>query len=101
MNIFLEEFAKEIGNEKIVLVMDGAGWHKSKGLKVPKNIEIIYLPPYSPELNPIEHLWLYIKQNTIKNKVFKTLKELEDVVCEFLQNLSEDVVKSVCRCFYL
>jgi len=58
--------------------MDGAGWHKSKNLIIPKNIQITILPPYCPELNPIERLWRYIKDNTIKNKVFETLKNLED-----------------------
>ena len=61
MNVFLGYIEKELGREEILLVMDGAGWHKSKGLKIPKNIEIIYLPPYSPELNPVERLWLYSK----------------------------------------
>ena len=53
MSIFLEEFAKVNKDQKIVIVMDGAGWYKSKKLIVPNNIRIIILPPYSPELNPV------------------------------------------------
>jgi transposase len=49
--------------------MDSAGWHRSKNLKIPQNIEIVFLPPYSPELNPVEKLWQYIKSNTIENKI--------------------------------
>jgi transposase len=96
MNAFLEHFTAFLGDEQIILIMDGAAWHKSKSLKVPKNIEILILPPYCPELNPVERLWLYIKQNTIKNKVFSTLQELKEVIYEFMNNLSVEVVKSVC-----
>ena len=76
--------------------MDGASWHKSKNLIIPKNIQIVLLPPYCPELNLIERLWKYIKNHTIKNRVFKTLENLEDEVCEFFRNLTKDIVISIC-----
>jgi len=95
MNVFLEELSEEI-KEDFILIMDGAGWHKSKDLIVPKNIQIVLLPPYCPELNPVERLWRFIKDNTIKNKVFETLLELELAVCEFVRNLSVDIVRSIC-----
>lgn len=101
MNIFLKEFSTFIKNKKIVIVMDGAGWHKSNKLKYPKNIRIIIQPAYSPELNPIEKLWQYIKDHTIKNRVYKTLKELEDRVCRFLQTLTTEIIKSVCGVSYI
>lgn len=97
MNVFLEELAKE-KKEKFILIMDGAGWHKSKDLKIPENIQIELLPPYCPELNPVERLWKYIKDNVIKNKIFETLTELEDKVCEFVRNLPADVVRGICGC---
>ncbi len=78
--------------------MDGAGWHKSKNLIIPKNIQIVLLPPYCPELNPVERLWRYIKDNTIKNKVFETLTELENLVCEFVGNLESEIIKNICLC---
>ena len=101
MNIFLREFSKENKDKKIVIVMDGAGWHKSDKLKYSKNIRIIIQPPYSPELNPIERLWQFIKNNTIKNRIYKTLKELEDAVCEFVKTLTSDIIKSVCGVSYV
>jgi transposase len=101
MNIFLEEFAKTVGNEKVFLVMDGAGWHKSKDLKIPSNITIIFLPPYSPELNPVERLWKYIKQHTIKNTIYDTLQRLEDTICQFLQKLQLSDIISICKTNYL
>jgi len=95
MNIFLEELSKEIKTD-LILIMDGAGWHKSKNLIIPKNIQIILLPPYCPELNPVERLWRFIKDNTIKNKVFETLENLEDEVCEFVKNLTKETVLKIC-----
>jgi transposase len=101
MNIFLQELAKQIGENRVIVVMDGAGWHKSKGLHVPLNIEIVYLPPYSPELNPVERLWQYIKRNTIRNRVYESIKCLEDNVCQFVANIRSDRLASVCSCDYL
>jgi transposase len=88
--------SKNLGSLEIILVMDGAGWHKSKDLNVPWNIQIIYLPPYCPELNPVERLWNYIKSNTIKNRIYDNLKILEDTICEYIKNLNPAIIKSVC-----
>jgi len=101
MNIFLKEFARANQGKKIVIIMDGAGWHKSDKLIFPKNIRIIIQPSYSPELNPIEKLWQYIKNHTIKNRAYKTLYELEDKVCKFIQTLTPEIIRSVCRVSYL
>jgi transposase len=101
MNRFLEEMVEYIGSKQTIIIMDGAGWHKSKDLKIPSNIEIIYLPPYSPELNPVERLWSYIKQHTIKNKVYDCLDELENVVCNFITSLDAKNLSSICSASYL
>jgi hypothetical protein len=95
MNVYLKELSRKI-KEDVVLIMDGAGWHKSKNLIIPKNIQIVLLPPYCPELNPVERLWRYIKDNVLKNKVLNTLLELELAVCKFVRNLSVDVVGGIC-----
>ena len=95
MNFYLKELSRDI-KEDFILIMDGAGWHKSKNLIIPKNIQIVFLPPYCPELNPVERLWKYIKNNTIKNKVFETLEILEDEICNFIKNLTSDIVIGVC-----
>lgn len=81
--------------------MDGAGWHKSDKLTIPKNMRFIIQPPYSPELSPIEKLWQYIKDHVIKNKIYKTLKDLESAVCGFLKTLSKEVIRSVCGISYI
>ena len=95
MNVYLKKLSKKI-KEDFILIMDGAGWHKSKNLIVAQNIQIVLLPPYCPELNPVERLWKHIKDNVIKNKVFETLLALELAVCEFVKGLSVNIVKSVC-----
>jgi transposase len=58
---------------------------------------IIYLPPYSPELNPIERLWLNLKHPTIKNKIFDTFEALEDCIGDCITNLTSDYVASICK----
>jgi len=101
MQIFLDEFGREIGGEEIVIIMDGAGWHKSKTLVIPPNIEIIYLPPYSPELNPVERLWLYIKKAVLYNKIYDTLDGLENVVAEFIAKLKNNTIAKICNYGYM
>lgn len=98
MQVFIDEFAKQISGN-VVIVMDQAGWHK--GLIIPKNIEIEFLPPYSPELNPVERLWQYMKDRILKNRVYEDLQSLENKVTEFICALSSDTVKSVCKCTYI
>jgi transposase len=100
-NIFLEHLAKEYPNKELLLIMDGAGWHRSRNLVIPCNIQAIYLPPYSPELNPVERLWQYIKRWTIRNKIYETVELLEDVVCDFIARILPDRIKTTCAATYL
>jgi transposase len=101
MNIFLQELGQQYGEHPILLVMDGASWHKSRSLNLPENVEIVYLPPYSPELNPVERLWHYIKANTIRNKTFLSIELLKDAICSFVSSLKHSLLKSLCSCSYL
>ena len=101
MNIFLQHMSWHLKGKKAIMVMDCAGWHKSQSLVVPPNITIVYLPPYSPELNPVERFWEHIKQNTIKNRVYNTLDALETAVSCFIKGLEPSVVASICNVSYL
>lgn len=101
MNIFLTEMSMHLGKKLALIVMDRASWHQSKSLKIPKNIRIILLPPYSPELNPVERLWGYAKSKLIRNKVYGTLDELENSVCDFLASLKNEAIQSICNFNYL
>jgi transposase len=98
MQIFLDEFSKTLSSE-IILVMDNAPWHKS--LKAPSNIEIVYLPPYSPELNPVERLWKYLKDHILRNKVYESLEDLEATVSLFIRAIKKEEIASICSCDYI
>lgn len=100
-NIYLKEISSYYQNDNIILVMDGAGWHHSKDIELPENIKIVHLPPYSPELNPVERLWQYIKRYTIRNVVYDTLDELTDKLVEFIRAITPETISSVCSCNYL
>jgi transposase len=83
MNLFLAELGQAVapGAHGIVL-MDKAGWHTSGDLVVPENLSLVFLPPYSPELNPIERLWLHLRDNRLSHCVFQTTDEIVDTCCD-------------------
>ena len=85
MSIFLEEVSRRHADERIIMFMDQAGWHKSKSLIIPENIELAYLPPYSPELNPQEQVWDELREKFFGNKLFKTLEAVMDAAAKGLQ----------------
>ena len=101
MNLYLKELSDYFEGAKIILIMDNAGWHKSKSLEVPDNIEINYLPPYSPELNPVERLWKNLKQNTIHNRIFEKLEDVMTTIIEELKSLTKEKIMTLCNCSYL
>jgi hypothetical protein len=98
MQVFLEEFSKTLGND-VILVMDNAAWHKN--LKVPANIDIVYLPPYLPELNPVERLWKYLKDHVLKNKLYESLEDLEAALSFFIRGVKTEQIASICSCDYI
>lgn len=101
MNKFLEEFSLNLKSKKAILVMDQAGWHKSLDLVIPSNIKIIYLSPYSPELNPTEKFWQFIKDNILKNAIYDSLRDLEEKVCSFINDVTAKQILSVCSVNYM
>lgn len=85
----------------ILLVLDQAGWHRAKRLVWPKNICPAYLPPYSPELNPAEKLWLLSKAKTLKNKLFDSIEQQMEIVERWFRELMPADVQRLCSCHYL
>ena len=100
-NVYLEELGEYYKGVKIILIMDQAGWHKSKELKIPENIKILYLPAYSPELNPIEKLWEWLKKECVHNFFYDYLDDLMDAVCNEFTKLTDSDYKKLCNCSYL
>lgn len=95
MNMFLEELSNTFPKDKIILACDGAAWHKSRSLKIPENIELIFIPPYTPEMNPIEQIWKEIRKRGFKNEVFQTLQKVVDRLCDTICSLSNETIKSI------
>jgi transposase len=92
---YLTEFSAYKPNELKVIIIDNAGFHSTKHITIPANIVLINIPPYSPELNPSERIWGYIKQK-YKNRVFKTLENVKEWLHETVKNeLTESRVKSI------
>lgn len=98
--VYLDELDKSTNGRKITLVLDNASWHKSIGLKW-HNIKPLYLSPYSPDYNPIENLWRYIKINHFSNWYAKTVEELIERICIALNSLTREQIKSTTNLQYL
>jgi transposase len=90
MQVFLDEVAARHPNERIVMVLDGAGWHESKSLELPANLRLLTLPPYAPELNPVEHIWDELREKWFHNKVFESHTALEDHLETALLSMEKD-----------
>jgi len=90
MQVFLDEVSVRHPKERIVMITDGAGWHNTTSLTIPVNIRLEKLPPYSPELNPVEHLWDEVREKSFHNRVFKSIEALEDHLCESLRLMEND-----------
>lgn len=97
MQIFLDEVGARHPQHNIIMVLDGAGWHTSGALKSPHNMQLLSLPPYAPELNPVEHLWDELREKFFHNKAFNSMDALEDQLEAGLRTLENDLpwVKSI------
>jgi transposase len=90
MSIFLAEVARRHPEEFILMILDGAGWHRANNLTVPENMRLEALPPYSPQLNPVEHIWDEVREKWFTNEVFNSLEAVEDRLVEALVALEND-----------
>jgi putative transposase len=95
MNVFLQELSKEYPHDYILLVMDGAAWHRANGLFLPENIELFFLPPATPEMNPIEQIWAWLRLHGFRNEIFPSLDKVVERLCDTICALSSDTVKSI------
>jgi transposase len=90
MNLFLEHVSRAFTDFFIVMQVDQAGWHRSKELIVPANIRLVEQPAYSPEVNPVEHLWEELREKYLHNRVFSSLDPLIEELCRGLNELTDD-----------
>lgn len=101
MQDFLERFAATLADdEHAVLVLDGAGWHDRRGLRVPACISLVELPPYSPELNPVERVWLYLRERFLSMRVFENTAAIIDACCNAWNQLTAEPGRLRSLCAY-
>ena len=82
MNEFLAQFAATLAeDEHAVMVLDRAGWHRAKKLVVPSNITLVWLPPYSPQLNPVERVWLFLREKHLSHRLLDTYDAIVGALC--------------------
>lgn len=101
MGLYLVHLHQEHPDKHILLVLDGAGWHKAKDLAIPDGIELFFLPPYSPELNPVERLWQWLRRHVCRNRLFGSLADLEEAIVHEWHRVHPDLLRTLCRCAYM
>jgi transposase len=90
MNLHLAEISQAVATHAhAVVIMDQAGWHTTTKLAVPCNITILPLPPRSPELNPVENVWQFMRDNWLSNRVFKSYDDIVDHCCDAWNKLTD------------
>lgn len=97
---FLNEFSNQNPKEFKIMVLDNGAFHKAKKLKIPDNIGLIFLPPFSPELNPAEKVWSVLKRK-FTNNLYSSLDEISIFITESLKELNNQTIKSICGYNYI
>lgn len=97
--IYLNEFSRFNPSEFKIVLLDNGAFHKAKRLSMPQNIALLFLPPYSPELNPAEKIWQHIKRN-FTGKLFTNLSALSKFIEHEVKGMTEEMVKSTCAYSY-
>ena len=83
MDLFLTHFADTLDQDAhAVMMLDGAAWHDARALTVPDNVTLALLPPYSPELNPVERVWLYLRERFLSLRVLDDTEAIIDACCK-------------------
>lgn len=104
VNAFFQQFAREVDPDvHVVMCWDQAGFHTAQKLKPPDNLTLIPLPPYCPELNPMENLWHYLRSHHWSNRAYHDYDDLRVSACHAWHStcLNPDLIQSVCRCSYI
>lgn len=101
MDAFLDKVATVTRGKPILMILDRAAWHTTPKLSIPDSIKLLFLPPTSPELNPVEHLWKHIRTERFHNIVFDTIQAVYSAVFEEIHSLGKNALKALCACSYL
>jgi transposase len=90
MSRFVLQLLERWPDHRLLLILDGAGWHKARRLPLAERMRLIFLPPYCPECNPSEHIWDETREKGFANRLFDTLDAVEVELKTQLQNLSDN-----------
>ena len=90
-----KQLSKKYADDIILLCCDGAAWHRSTGLELPDNIVLFLIPPYTPEMNPIEQIWKEIRKRGFQNEIFATLEKVVDRLCDTSCSLNHEIISSI------
>jgi transposase len=102
MSLFLEGFASRLAtDEHAVMVLDRAGWHRANALRVPDNVTLVPLPSYSPELNPVERVWLYLRERHLSHRLLDDYNAIVQACCKAWNQLTPKRVTSLCNYPYI
>lgn len=102
MSVFLEHFAKGLASdEHAVMVLDQAGWHGARSLRIPDNVSLVPLPPYAPELNPVERVWLYLRERFLSHRLLGGYDAIVDACCSAWNRLTSERLRSLCNYPYI
>jgi len=101
MNDFLKKLSERKPEKHLLLVLDRAGWHTTGKLECPANVTLLFLPPTSPQLNPIERLWKYLKNNFFHNLIHDHIEDVKTSIAKGLASLNQTAIASLCACDYI
>lgn len=93
--VFIDHMANQSPEEFKILILDNGAFHHARSLKIPTNMAFIFLPPYSPELNPAEKIWRYFKDR-VSMTAYNTIETLQQKLSEISKDINENIIKSIC-----
>lgn len=92
--VYIDEMSRENPHQLRIIILDNGAFHKARWLRIPDNIVLVFLPPYSPELNPAEKIWAHLK-GKLANIPFKSLDDLSDRLMDLIKNIKTETIKSI------
>jgi transposase len=102
MNVHLRHLSEELGDDRhAVLILDGAGWHTAHEIDVPENVTLLFLPPYSPELNPVERVWGWLRDRKLSNRILPADAALDALLAEIITDIPPERLRSLTRTEWL
>lgn len=102
MQVFLDGFTAQLApDEHAIMLLDQAGWHGARALMAPGNVTLVPLPPYAPQLNPVERVWLYLRERHLSHRLLAGYDAIVDACCAAWNQLTPERLQSLTNYPYL